>query len=363
MPTLQQHLANLPHTMRAIGYTAARNDNSVGSLMELTLPTPTAEGFDVLVKVNAVSVNPVDYKIRQWLDASAEQPKVLGWDAVGVVVAVGESVSNLAVGERVYYAGDLTRSGSNSDFQLVDARLVAKAPNTLTDSQAAALPLTALTAWEMLFDHLQLSKADNEGNGRRPVLLVVGAAGGVGSILVQLALTLTNALVIATASRPESVAWLRSLGVQHVINHQQPMAEQITDVFAAIGNSQHADLEVTHIASLHGSEQYWSQYVELLAPFGHIALIDDPKQLDALPLKRKSLALHWTFMFTRSMFTHHDIGKQGEILSQLARLVDNGTIRSSIGEHFGDISVANLRRAHMALERGQTLGKIVLGER
>ncbi|NEK74637.1 MAG: zinc-binding alcohol dehydrogenase family protein, partial [Xanthomonas euvesicatoria] len=250
-------------------------------LIELELPLPTPGPRDLRVRIHAVSVNPVDTKVRS--NAAVDAPRVLGWDASGVVDAVGEAVSLFRPGDAVYYAGALTRPGTNAEFHLVDERLVGRKPATLDDAAAAALPLTAITAWELLFDRLGIA----EGGGEGQALLVVGAGGGVGSILVQLARTLTKLTVIGTASRPETQDWVHALGAHHVIDHSQPLGEGLQRIGIA---------QVQHVASLTHTDQHFAQLVEVLAPQGQLALIDDPATLDALPLKRKSVSLHWELM-------------------------------------------------------------------
>lgn len=340
--------------MKAIGYEQALPVSNTDSLQDIELPQPTASGRDLLVKVAAIAVNPVDYKIRQNVSAEPGGHKVIGWDAVGEVVAVGEQVSGFQPGEMVYYAGDLNRSGSNAEYQLVDERLVGHKPKSLTNAEAAALPLTTITAWELLFEHLQLATADGKG-GSQDVLLVVGAAGGVGSILIQLAKALTGATVIATASREASRNWVTELGADFVIDHSQPLKPQI-DLLIASGKTG----PVTHVASLNATELYFEAYVELLVPFGRIALIDDPGSLDVSVIKPKSLSLHYEFMFARSMFQAADMDQQHVLLERVAELVDQGRIRTTAGKHLGVINAANLKQAHAELESGQAVGKIVL---
>jgi len=338
--------------MKAIGYTTSLPISDANALVDVELAKPTASGRDLLVKINAIAVNPVDYKIRQRVSPENGEPKILGWDAVGEVVETGSDVEHLNVGDRVYYAGDLTRQGTNAEYQLVDERIVGHAPKCLSDSEAAALPLTAITAWELLFLHLGLQKqqADSITKSNETVL-VVGAAGGVGSIMLQLLKTLTGASVIATASRESSQQWVKSLGADYVVNHQQPLAEQITAL--NIG-------PVTHVASLNATDTYLDAYVEVLKPMGKIALIDDPGTLDIAKLKPKSISLHWEFMFTRSMFQTDDMREQGALLSDLASLIDAGKVKTTVGKNLGKINAANLIEAHKELEAGTAIGKIVL---
>ncbi|EPF16505.1 Zinc-type alcohol dehydrogenase-like protein SA1988 [Cedecea davisae] len=332
--------------MKAIAITrAAENGSNLEALQDITLPRPQAGGHDILVEVNAISVNPVDTKVRAGY--AGGEPRVLGWDAVGKVVEVGEAVTLFQPGDEVWYAGSLTRPGSNSEYQLVDERIAALKPKSVDNAAAAALPLTAITAWEMLFDRLGIKENGSEND----VLLIVGAAGGVGSILTQLARKLTKATVIGTASRPESQKWATELGAHYVIDHGKPLTEELK----RIGIKQ-----VTHVASLTNTEQHYGQLIEALIPQGKFALIDDPTALDVRALKAKSISLHWEFMFTRSMFTTSDIIEQHNLLTRVANLIDQGVLRTTLGEHYGTISAANLRRAHELLETGRAVGKIVL---
>ena len=334
--------------MKAIGYTHSLDINEPNALMDLEIDKPSASGRDLLIKISAIAVNPVDYKIRQRVNPEGGEPKILGWDAVGEVVDIGSDVTKFAVGDRVYYAGDLTRPGSNAEFQLVDERIVGKAPKSLSDSDAAALPLTTITAYELLFDHLKLKQQSEKSE---EVVLVVGAAGGVGSIMLQLLKTLTGATVIATASRESSKNWVQELGPDYVVDHSQPMAEQIKALNVG---------EVTHVASLNNTHQYIDTYVEVMKPKGKLALIDDPESLDVAKLKQKSLSLHWEFMFTRSMFETDDMAEQSRLLSDVASLIDEGKIKTTVGKHLGKINAANLIEAHKALEEGSAIGKLVL---
>ncbi len=330
--------------MKAIAITRSAPHN-IEFLHEITLPQPTATGHDLLIEVKAISVNPVDTKVRAGF--SGDTPRVLGWDAVGVVTAVGEAVTLFAPGDEVWYAGALGRAGSNSEYQLVDERIVALKPKTLDNAAAAAMPLTAITAWEMLFDRLGVQEQGNEGD----TLLIVGAAGGVGSILVQLARKLTKMTVIGTASRPESQLWVREAGAHHVIDHSKPLSEEL----AGLGIN-----EVTHVASLNHTEAHYAEIIKALAPQGKLALIDDPETLDARPLKAKSISLHWEFMFTRSMFETQDMIAQHQLLTRVATLIDEQAITTTLGEHYGAITAANVQKAHAQLETGRAVGKIVL---
>jgi len=330
--------------MKAIGYKNPSETAIAESLQEYTLDMPVASARDLLIEVKAVSVNPVDTKLRGRINPSPDI-KVLGYDGVGIVKAVGEQVTLFNVGDRVFYAGDMSRQGSNAEFQLVDERIVGLAPTSITDSQAAALPLTAVTAWELLFDRLQLNRDSKQS------LLIIGAAGGVGSIMLQLAKQLTNVTIIATASREKSTDWVRKLGADHVINHHQPLAEQLTTLgFDTVDN----------IVSLTNTDQHFEQIVECITPQGKFALIDDPASLNVVALKRKSVSLHWEFMFTRSLFETTDMQTQHHILNQIAQLIDNGTLVTTMGEELGKINVQNLVKAHQLLESQTAVGKLVL---
>ena len=334
--------------MKAIGYTQSLPSSDSNALIDIQLPEPTPGPRDLLVEVRAISVNPVDTKVRLRAQPAEGQYKVLGWDASGVVRAVGSEVSLFKPGDKVWYAGDLTRPGSNAELQLVDERIVGHMPQSLDFAHAAALPLTTITAWELLFDRLQVA----EGSASKgQSLLIVGAAGGVGSILTQLARQLTDMTVIGTASRPETQEWVRNLGAHHVIDHRKPLSEE----FKRIGIG-----EVTHVASLNQTEQHLAEIVASLRPQGRLALIDDPENLDVRLLKQKSLSLHWEFMYTRSMFQTDDMIEQHKLLQRVAGLIDSGVLKTTLGEHFGRIDAANLRRAHALLESNTAKGKIVL---
>ncbi|KHF24982.1 zinc-binding alcohol dehydrogenase family protein [Solemya velum gill symbiont] len=337
--------------MKAVGYTESLDIENPDSLIDIELPRPEAHGHDLLVRVSAISVNPVDAKVRKRAAPEEGSYKILGWDAVGEVIAIGDEVSAFKKGDRVWYAGDVTRDGTNAEYHLVDERIVGKAPESLSDAEAAAIPLTSVTALELLFDRLGLKEAsENEAEQER--LLIVGAAGGVGSIMVQLAAQLTDATVIGTASRPESEKWIMDLGADHVINHSKSFSEELK----RIGVN-----DVTHVACLNHTDQHFEPLVEIIAPQGKFALIDDPaSMLDVIKLKLKSISLHWELMFTRSMFQTDDMGKQGDMLNRVAELIDAGNIRTTLGAHYGTICADNLRRAHRDIESGKSIGKIVL---
>lgn len=335
--------------MRAVAYETPLPIADSRSLIAVDLPEPAdLKPHDLLVEVKAISVNPVDMKIRRNVAPPAGTKKVLGWDAAGIVRRVGPSATGFAVGDEVFYAGAVDRPGANAERHAVDARIVAKKPTSLNFAAAAALPLTSITAWEALFDRLDVAKPVP---GAPRSLLVIGGAGGVGSIAVQLARQLTDLTVIATASRAETQDWVRQLGAHHVVDHAKPLAPQI----AALGIGAPG-----FVFSTTNTEQHLADIVELIAPQGRFALIDDPHSLDINPMKRKSISVHWELMFTRSLFETADIAAQGKLLAEVARLVDAGRIRTTLAAHFGTINADNLKRAHAAIETGRTKGKIVL---
>jgi zinc-binding alcohol dehydrogenase family protein len=334
--------------MKAVAYRKSLPIDDADALIDVTLPTPVAAGRDLLVEVRAVSVNPVDTKIRKNRQPAEGQPGVLGWDATGVVSAIGPDVTLFKPGDRVWYAGSIARPGTNSEFHLVDERIVGRLPASLDFGEAAALPLTAITAWELLFERLEVSR-DTAQTGKS--ILIIGAAGGVGSILVQLARRLTGLTVIGTASRSATGDWIRELGAHHVIDHTKPLAEEIKRLGLP---------PVDYVASLNQTDRHFEQIVELIAPQGKLALIDDPDQIDVRKLKTKSISLHWELMFTRSLFQTADMQRQHDLLNEVAQLVDAGTIRTTLAEHFGRIDAANLKRAHALVESNTAKGKIVL---
>lgn len=334
--------------MKAVGYQTAGSIDRPDALLDIELPRPVPTGRDLLVEVQAIAVNPVDTKVRRSATPPPGEYKVLGYDAVGIVREVGPEVRLFQPGDAVWYAGAIDRSGSNAEFQLVDERIVGHRPVSLPAAEAAALPLTGITAWELLFDRLQVPLA---GQGRPASLLIVGAAGGVGSVLIQLARQRTGLTVIGTASRPESRAWVAELGAHHVIDHRQPLAAQIAALDAP---------PVDYVISLTHTDTYFTQLVEVLAPQGRLALIDDPEPIDVRLLKRKSLSLHWELMFTRSLFQTADMEAQHHLLNALAGLVDAGVVRSTVQAWLGPICADNLKKAHALLESGGAVGKIVL---
>lgn len=334
--------------MRAIGYQSPQPITGETALVDIELPQPEPAGRDLLVKIEAVSVNPVDTKIRASATPEPGEWKVLGWDAAGVVVATGPEAKLFKPGDEVFYAGAINRPGTNAQFHLVDERIVGAKPASLKFAEAAALPLTAITAWEMLFERLDVNR---RVPGAAHALVIIGGAGGVGSIAIQLARALTDLTVIATASRPETREWVTALGAHHVIDHRAPIAEQV----AGLGLGAPA-----FVFSTTNTDDHFAQIVELIAPQGRFGLIDDPKVLDALPLKRKSISLHWELMFTRPLFSTADMAEQHALLTKVSKLIDSGKIRSTANANFGVIGAANLKRAHALLESGKSTGKIVL---
>ena len=334
--------------MKAVGFNRPLPITQTESLQDIELPMPEYGEQDLLVEVQAIAVNPADTKVRANATPPAGSWRILGWDAVGVVKAVGARVSGFCTGDRVYYAGAIDRPGCYAQWQAVDARIAAHAPATLDDEATAALPLTAITAWETLFERLCVGQAVA---GAAPAIVIIGGAGGVGSIAIQLARALTDLVVIATASRPQSIAWVKQMGAHHVLDHRQPLAPQI----AALGLGAPAFVfSTTH------TDRYLADITDFIAAQGRIALIDDPKTLDIVPLKRKSLSVHWEFMFTRPLLQTADMARQQDILRQVAHLADQGKIISTRTRSLGTINAANLRQAHALLESGQTIGKITL---
>ena len=338
--------------MRAVGYIKANKIDHKDSLQDIVLPVPEANGNDLLIKVKAISVNPVDTKIRSAVDPEEGKYRVLGWDAVGEVVGVGDAVELFNTGDRVWYAGDLTRPGCNAEYQLVDERIVGHAPQSLSDAEAAALPLTTITAWELLFDRLHFERCINISKDENTRLLIIGASGGVGSILTQLAAKLTKAIVIGSASRIETQQWVQDCGADFVIDHGKPIYDELQRI--GINN-------VTHVISLTHTDQHYNEIVKAIAPQGHFALIDDPVQpLDILQLKKKSISLHWEFMFTRSMFTTYDMIEQHNLLNEVAEIIDKGTLKTTLKSTQGTINATSLKKAHADIESNKTIGKIVL---
>jgi zinc-binding alcohol dehydrogenase family protein len=334
--------------MKAIGYHQAGAIDRADALLDLDIPAPVPGARDLLVRVRAVSVNPVDMKVRAGTAPPEGGAKILGWDASGIVEAVGGEVSLFQVGDEVFYAGDITRPGTNAELHLVDERIVGHKPRTLDWAQAAALPLTAITAWELLFDRLRVPYGNRRSAGS---LLVINGAGGVGSILIQLARRLTGLRVIATASRPETIAWVRDMGAHDVIDHHQPLDEEL----ARIGCP-----EVDYVAGLTASDRYLPLFPRIVAAQGHIALIDDPESFDIVPLKRKAITVAWELMFTRAMFATADMIEQHALLEEVSHLVDAGVLRTTLTGTLSPINAANLKEAHARLESGTAIGKTVL---
>jgi len=335
--------------MKAVALTRYLPISHPEALIDVELPRPTATGHDLLVEVRAVSVNPVDVKVRAPNDTVEAEPRVLGWDVSGIVREVGDAVTLFRPGDEIWYAGSITRPGADSEFHLVDERIVGRKPASLDHAQAAALPLTTITAWEALFERLAISRDPARNRGRH--LLLIGAAGGVGSIALQLARH-AGLKVIATASRAESIAWVRRFGAEHVVDHNQPLAPQL----AAIGVP-----EVEYILCLNDSGRHYPGFADIIRPQGRIALIQRPEgPVDIGALMTKSVTLAWEMMFTRSMFGTDDMIEQHRLLNEVADMFDSGELQGTLSANYGVIDAANLRRAHATIEGGHTLGKIVL---
>lgn len=337
-----------PGLMRAVGYYKYLPIEHPESLLDIEVPKPTPEGCDLLVKVKAISANPADPIVRAY-EQAGEGPFILGWDVSGVVEQVGPDCKLFQPGDEVFYAGSIVRPGCNSEFHLVDERIVGRKPSTLDFADAASLPLTTITAWESLFDRLGISHAPE--TNRNKSILIIGAAGGVGSIAVQLA-RLAGLTVIGTASRSESIGWVEELGAQHVINHYEPFLPQL---------QKHGFDHVDYIFCLNNTDQHWLNMTEAIAPQGKICLIVENEVPVALNLlKSKSVTIVWETMFTRSNFKTEDIIEQHRLLNRLAELVDEGKIRTAVTEKLSPINAANLKLAHAKIESGKTIGKIVL---
>jgi NADPH:quinone reductase len=335
--------------MKAIGFKTSLPITEKDSFIEFETIKPTLGANDLLVKISAVSVNPVDFKIRQnsTKDTVLETPKIIGWDAVGVVEAVGENVHLFKTGDEVYYAGDLTKQGSNAEYQIIDERIVGRKPKSLSIEEAAAIPLTGLTAWEILFDRIRIDPEKDKGK----TILIIGGAGGVGSIAIQLAKKIAGLTVIATASRPETIDWCKELGADFVVNHKDLIAS-VREV-----GFQYVDFILDFV----DTNSYWDSMAELIKPQGHIASItgsSDPIALNKL--KTKSASFSWEFMYTRSMFETADMQEQHTILNKIADLLDNGTLKSTLKETLIGLSAENFKKAHEMLESGKTIGKIAI---
>ncbi|GBR55645.1 zinc-dependent alcohol dehydrogenase [Neokomagataea thailandica NBRC 106555] len=334
--------------MKAFGHSRASSLTDDNALIEIQAPTPEPQPHDVIVEIAAVSINPVDTKLRQSALPTSDAVRILGYDACGTVVATGGNVSKFRSGDRVFYAGSAIRPGSNAEYQAVDERIIAHAPKTLNVSEAAALPLTAITAWELLFDRLRVPLNNQFTDD---TILIIGGAGGVGSILIQLARRLTGLRVVATASRPETIAWCEKMGAHHIIDHTRPLSQELKRLGIP---------HVRYVASLTQTAQHRDEILQVLAPQGALALIDDPGSFDIMPFKRKSLSVHWEFMFTRPIFETPDMSAQGHILSQVASLVDAGLIQTTLYHLNGAITLQNLLKAHALQESGKSIGKTVL---
>ena len=334
--------------MKAVALTRYLPITDPESLFNVDLPKPQAAGRDLLVRVEAVSVNPVDTKVRAPKPDVEKTPRVLGWDAAGVVESVGPNVTSFRQGDDVFYAGDITRPGTNSEYHLVDGRIVGHKPSSLSFAEAAALPLTSITAWETLFERLGVDRdADNSDR----TLLILGGAGGVGSIAIQLA-KWSGLIVIATASRPETQDWVKGLGADHVVDHRQPLPPQL----AAIGHK-----EVNFIANFNNTDAYWVVMAESIKPQGRIvSIVENDHPVEIGLLKIKSASFGWVFMFTRAMFQTADMAEQGKILDRIAQLVDAGIIRTTLTERLSPISASNMRAAHAKSESGRTIGKVAI---
>lgn len=333
--------------MRAVAYEKPQDISSETALVDVERPVPEATGHDLLVEIKAISVNPVDTKVRKSREPVAGGLVQLGYDAAGVVKTVGDSVTLFKPGDEVYYAGVINRDGTNAEYHLVDERIVGRKPKSLNFAQAAALPLTSITAYEMIFDRL---KVEDAVPGDHNAILIIGGAGGVGSIAIQLARHLTDLTVIATTSRPETAEWVKSLGAHHVIDHSRPLAPQVKELGIVPGYV----FPTTH------SDQHQHAMAEIVAPQGRIGLIDDPVEFNIKLFKGKAVSIHWEMMFARGVFNTSDILEQHDLLNQIADLVDAGKIKTTASGSYGKISAENLRRAHQQIESHSTIGKIVL---
>ena len=334
--------------MKAIGFRTSLPVEAADSFIEFETEKPSPKGRDLLVKISAVSVNPVDFKIRQnsAKDTVLTEPKIIGWDAVGIVEAVGDAASLFKVGDEVYYAGDINRAGSNAEYQLVDERIVGNKPKKLTNEEAAAIPLTALTAWEILFDRLRIGERDKGKS-----VLIIGGAGGVGSIAIQLAKHVAGLTVIATASRPETASWCKTQGADYVVNHYELVDEVRQAGF------QYVDFILDFV----DTNTYWDAMVELIKPQGHIGSITGSATPLALnKLKAKSVSFSWELMYTRSTFQTDDMIEQHHILNKVADLLDRGVLKTTLQETLKGLSAANFKEAHQQLESGKTIGKLVV---
>ena len=335
--------------MKAIGFKKSLPINEAESFIEFDKEITAPRREDILVKIEAISINPVDYKIRQNAakDKILDKPKIIGWDAVGTVEAIGELATFFKVGDKVFYAGDITKEGANQEYQLVDERIVGHAPKKVSIAEAAAMPLTSLTAYEILFDRLRLSKEKDAGKS----VLIIGGAGGVGSVAIQLAKNILGLKVIATASRPNTIQWCKDLGADFVVDHKN-LVKEVNDA---------GFKEVDFILDFVDANQYWDAFVQLIKPQGKIGSISDPTEpVNLRQLKGKSVSFHWELMFTRAMFQTEDMVRQHEILNTVAKLMDEGTLKSSLNTTINGFSAANLKEAHQLLETNKTIGKVVI---
>lgn len=336
--------------MKAVGLYKYLPIHHSESLIDITIPKPKAEGRDILVKVNAISINPVDVKVRAPKDKQEETPKILGWDASGIVEEVGEDCKLFKPGDQVYYAGSITRPGTYSEYHLVDERIVGKKPETLNDAQAAALPLTAITAWEGLFERLGIDLNNTQKNKERSIL-IIGGAGGVGSIAIQLA-KLAGLTVISTASQQESINWCKKLGSDYVINHYKPFVEQLEEI-----NLKGVD----YIFCLNNTDQHWDQIAASILPQGKIcSIVETAEKQDLNVLKSKSATFVWEFMFTRAMFQTEDMQEQHQLLSALSEFIDQKRIVTTLTDVLRPINAENLKKAHGMVESGKMVGKVVI---
>ncbi|KGP71941.1 NADPH:quinone reductase [Pontibacillus yanchengensis Y32] len=338
----------MSNEMKAVGLYKHLPITDEESLIDVTVPKPTASGHDILVRVKAVSVNPVDTKVRANGDEE-DEPKILGYDASGVVEEVGDDVSLFQVGDEVYYAGSVARPGSNSEFHLVDERIVAQKPYTLSHKEAAALPLTSLTSWEALFErlHIPFNQTANQGK----TILIIGAAGGVGSIATQLA-HMAGLTVIGTASREETITWTKNRGAHYTINHHHSFGPQLEE----LGMN-----EVDYIFCLSSTAQHWDEMVNVIKPQGKIcSIVETDENLNLSALQHKSATFVWEFMFTRPLFQTEDMREQHNILSHVAKLIDEGELTTTLTKTLTGLNAKNLREAHATLESGKMIGKLVL---
>ncbi len=338
--------------MKAIGAYKNLPIDDPQSLVVVDTPIPEPTGRDLLVKVKAVSVNPVDTKVRYRIEGELPEPKILGWDAAGVVEAVGSEVSLFKVGDEVYYAGDITRPGCNSELHLIDERIVGHKPDSLSFAEAAAMPLTTITAWEALFDRLGVTPDPEQNKGKS--VLVIGGAGGVGSIAIQLAKQVAGLHVIATASRPETSDWCQQMGADTIINHYQPFKAEFEQAGLA---------EADYILCFNSTEKHIQNMADVIKPQGKICMIvstADNQPVNINLFMSKSVTLAWELMFTRPMFQTIDMQQQYDLLTQTARMLDDGRLKTTLTENYGPLTLENLRKAHAKLESGSMIGKLVL---